>query len=384
VRVLIVIDDLRRAGAQRVITQEVRALHPQHVDFHVVALARVPRPSFESDLTRLGVGVTYVAGSGLIDPRRIDALRRVIARIEPDLVHTHLTYANILGAPAATLVGRPIVASLHNVDTNQTRFAHVKRCLEGRILRRWATRIVVVCAATRQPISRNFDVPIQRTVVVPNGVAPSSIRLPRRFDRMRKRRELGAADHEQLVCTVARLEPSKGHRFLLDALGMLQSRGELGNLRLVLVGTGPEASRIRALAQGLGLADRVALLGVRLDVHQIMAASDLFVLPSLNEGLSQALLEATALGTPVVATDVGGTPDVVEPGRTGWCVPPAQPAVLAEAITDALASPSRAAEYAEAARDLVRGRFTLSAHIDQLLGVYGAVAGTQRPGAAGG
>jgi Glycosyltransferase Family 4 len=118
VRVLIVIDDLRMAGAQRVITEEVRELHPARVEFHVAALAHTREPDFAGELCRLDVPLHYIPGSGLIDPRRVFALRRLIDDVQPDLVHTHLTYANILGTLAAVLAGRPVVSSLHNVDVN--------------------------------------------------------------------------------------------------------------------------------------------------------------------------------------------------------------------------------------------------------------------------
>jgi glycosyltransferase involved in cell wall biosynthesis len=112
---------------------------------------------------------------------------------------------------------------------------------------------------------------------------------------------------------------------------------------------------------------------VREDVAEILAASDLFVLPSLNEGLSQALLEAMALSIPVVATDVGGIPDVLQSGRTGWCVSPGQPLPLANAIQQALATPALAKAYARAAHLLVTQRFSLPMHTAQLQSLYRAV-----------
>jgi glycosyltransferase involved in cell wall biosynthesis len=173
---------------------------------------------------------------------------------------------------------------------------------------------------------------------------------------------------------VGRVERSKGHRFLLQALAELRSRERGLRVRLVLIGAGPEESALRRLAESLDLTDRVALLGVRDDVAEIVAASDLFVLPSLNEGLSQAVLEAMTLGTPIVATDVGGTSDVVESGRTGWCVPPAQPVALADAIQEALGNPGTATAYADAARALVAQKFNLRLHVARLQALYAGVA----------
>jgi glycosyltransferase involved in cell wall biosynthesis len=373
-RVLIVIDDLRRAGAQRVIAQEIQELHPKRVDFHVAALAHTPEPSFAPELARRGVEVEYVPGSGLMDPRRVPALCRAINRLEPDLVHTHLTYANILGTLASVLAARPVVASLHNIDVNQCRWPVEKRRVEGLILRNWATRIVIVSAATRLPTCRSFDVPADRIVVLANAVDDSTVALPGRFDRVRKRRELGVLQDEQLLCSVGRLEPSKGHRFLLQALALFQSRTPRHRPRLVVLGGGPDEHSLRRLASRLGLDNVVSFLGVRDDACEIVAASDLFVLPSLTEGLSQALLEAMALSTPVVATNVGGTPDVLEPGRTGWRVQPAHPAALADAIQQALDQPERAQTYARAAHTLVMQGFNSATHVAGLQALYASVA----------
>jgi glycosyltransferase involved in cell wall biosynthesis len=373
-RVLLVIDDLRRAGAQRVIAQEARALHPRHVVFGVAALARQPEPSFVAELSGLGVALEYVTGAGLLDVRRVSAVARVIDRFQPDLVHTHLSYANILGTLASKQAHRPVVASLHNVDTNQQRWATPKRLLEGSVLSRWAARIVVVSEAGGPPTPPRFGVPLDRTVVLPNAVDRATADLPGTYDRARERSELGLSRDERLLCTVGRLERSKGHRFLLQALAELRSRERGLRVRLVLIGAGPEESALRRLAESLDLTDRVALLGVRDDVAEIVAASDLFVLPSLNEGLSQAVLEAMTLGTPIVATDVGGTSDVVESGRTGWCVPPAQPVALADAIQEALGNPGTATAYADAARALVAQKFNLRLHVARLQALYAGVA----------
>jgi glycosyltransferase involved in cell wall biosynthesis len=373
-RVLLVIDDLRRAGAQRVIAQEARALHPQYVVFQVASLAHHPEPSFVQELRAAGVTIEYVPGAGLRDLHRVSAVARMIDRFQPDLVHTHLSYANILGTLGSRQAHRPVVASLHNVDSNQQRWATPKRLLEGMVLSRWAARIVVVSASAGPATARRFGVPIDRSVVLPNAVDRASVVLPADYDRARARSTLGVSRNERLLCTVGRLERSKGHRFLLQALAELRSRQREPIVRLVLVGAGPEESALRRLAARLNVTDCVTLLGVRDDVAELVAASDLFVLPSLNEGLSQALLEAMALGIPIVATNVGGTSDVVESGRTGWLVPPAQPVALADAIQQAVENSVMATACADAARALPAQKFNLQLHVARLQALYADVA----------
>jgi glycosyltransferase involved in cell wall biosynthesis len=373
-RVVLVIDDLRIAGAQRVIVQEARALHPRRAVFHVVALAADPDPSFTFELRTLGVTVSHVPGRGLRDVHRASALAGLIRRVRPDLVHTHLTYANILGTLAARLAGRPCVATIHNVDSNQRRFAAPKRWLEGLVLRRWATRIAIVAEGTRAGVARNFGVPPDHLVALPNAIDPGTVSLPAQFDRTHMRHALGLCRGESLLCTVGRLDPSKGQAEFLRALAHLRARDPMYPFRAVIVGDGPQKDRLQRLLENLGLADRVQLLGVRRDVAEIVAASDVFVLASLNEGLSQALLEAMALGTPVVATDVGGTGDAVVAGRTGWLVPAEDPIGLATAIVQVLGDRRQATTRAAAARQLIQAQFSLTSHVARLEDLYRVVA----------
>jgi glycosyltransferase involved in cell wall biosynthesis len=373
-RVVLVIDDLRIAGAQRVIVQEARALHPRRVAFNVVALAPDPSPSFTPELLALGVDVSHLLGRGLRDVRRAGALADVIRRFSPDLVHTHLTYANILGTLAARLARRPSVASIHNIDTNQLKLPTPKRWLEGLVLRRWATRVAVVAEGARSVVAQNFGVPMERLLALPNATDPRTVRLPVGFDRAQMRHALGSTPGESLLCNVGRLDPSKGQACFLRALAEMRTRNPGYRFRALLVGDGPLKDDLRRLADDLGLADRVRLLGVRRDVAEIVAASDVFVLASLNEGLSQAMLEAMALGTPVVATDVGGTSDAVVPGRTGWLVTAADSSGLATAIEQALGDKREATARAAAARQLIERQFSLSSHMAGLEDLYRRVA----------
>ena len=378
VRVVLVIDDLRIAGAQRVIVQEARALHPHGIAFSVVALAPDPEPSFAPELAAIGVDVYHVPGRGLRDVSRMRTLADLIQRLGPDLVHTHLTYANIVGTLASRLARRPSVATIHNVDSNQLKFTGPKRWLEGRVLRRWASRVAVVAEGARIPVANTFCLPADDLLTVANGVDPYSVRLPVGYDRATVRLALGAGPDESLVCNVGRLDASKGQGHFLRALAQVLTRNPYG-VRALLIGDGPRKNDLQCLIANLELSNRVQLLGVRPDVAEIVAASDLFVLASLNEGLSQALLEAMVLGVPVVATDVGGTSDAVIPAATGWLVPPADARQLARAMEQALGDRREAMRRAAAARQLVHRRFSLAGHLAGLEDLYRGVAAVSRP-----
>ncbi|HXF74030.1 MAG TPA: glycosyltransferase, partial [Actinomycetota bacterium] len=160
--------------------------------------------------------------------------------------------------------------------------------------------------------------------------------------------DLGIPDGVPVVATVANFKIHKGHRHLLEAASIV--RRSLPEARFVLAGVGPTEPRVREQAAALGLDGSVVFAGLRDDAPRIAAASDLFVLPSEREGLPIALLEAMALGRAVVATRIGGIPEVVEEGRQGILVPPRDPAALAEAILALLGDPGRRARMGEEAR----------------------------------
>jgi glycosyltransferase involved in cell wall biosynthesis len=366
-RVLAIIDNLNVAGAQRVLAEEARAFDPRRVSLRVIALAHSSGLGIADKISACRVPVHVVAGRGLVDIRRLFRLARLIRRWRPDVVHTQLSYANIVGILAARLARRPVVASIQNVTTDQTRLDTPKRLLQGLALR-LAERTIVVAQTAVEESRRNFLLPPDRLVVIPNAIDLRRLEPPPRFDRTAKRQELGVAADAEVLCVIARLDPYKGHRYLLEAAAKLASRRPAACY--LLVGTGPVEAALRAQASTLGLEDRVHFLGIRPDVPEILAASDLFVLPSLNEGLSLAILEAMALGVPVVATAVGGAADVLVHGETGWTVRPSDPTALAQAIDQALRDPVETAARATKGREVVRREFSIVTHVARLEAIY--------------
>lgn len=367
-RVLYIVDDLRAAGAQRVVVQDACSFDAARVAAQVVVLSDRPGDTFLSDLTSRDIPVRFVTGRGLRDPVRLARLVRFIRTERPDVIFTHLAYANIIGLLAARLAGRPAIAAMHVLTADQQRWDAPKRILQSIILRLCAQRIVVVARSALEETRRMFHLPAEKLVVLPNVVDIDRLALPDGFDRAEKRQHLGAAPGETVICTVARLEQSKGQHILLRAAAALAPR--FPAVRYLFAGTGPQQPSLQEQAASAGLANRVSFLGTRRDVPEILAASDLFVLPSLSEVLPLALLEAMALAKPVVATCVGGVPDVVTPGETGWLVPPGAPEALAVAIADALADPQRAAAYGVQARNLMLERCTPAAHVSGLEAIF--------------
>jgi glycosyltransferase involved in cell wall biosynthesis len=214
-----------------------------------------------------------------------------------------------------------------------------------------ADRVTCVSQQVADFVAREVGIPSEETVVIPNGVDLH------RFDRLpakqEVRRTLGLPNDELLVGTVTRLNPVKRLDVLLRAVAALEG------VHTVIVGDGPERRQLEAMADQLGLADRVHLVGHQQDVRPWLAALGVFVLSSDWEGMSNALLEAMAAGLPIVATAVGGVPEVVVDDATGLLVPPGDPNALAEAITRLLRDPDLRRTMGQAGRARVVQHFSI-------------------------
>ncbi len=195
-------------------------------------------------------------------------------------------------------------------------------------------------------------------------------------DRSEAQRALGLpAGAPTLVC-VASLTEQKGQGYLLEAMRAIRS--ELPEARLILVGRDRGKTDLAALAREKGLGESVIFLGARDDIPLVMAASDVSVLPSLREGLPMSLLESAAASLPVVATDVGGIPEVVEDGRGGILVPPREPGPLAEAVLTLLRDPERRRSMGEAARERVEREFDVRVMTARIQDLYTSLYAASR------
>jgi glycosyltransferase involved in cell wall biosynthesis len=281
------------------------------------------------------------------------------------LLHTHtLAAANVLSRLASPV---PVVAHLHIENHFRAPTEPLLRRLDSWTARRCA-RLVAVSEDTRRAYERQ-GYPPGRIEVVYNGVEVASGAADGDL-----RAELGVPDGAPLVGEVARLCEVKGQRELIEALATVPEA------RLVLVGAdleqdGAYLARLRREAERLGVRDRVVFAGQRDDVERILSALDVLVLPSWTEGLPLAVLEAMAHGRPVVATPVGGTPELVADGETGVLVPPRDPAALAAALRRLLGDPELRRRMGEAGYRRAAERFSAEATTRRMLEIYDEVAG---------
>jgi len=300
-------------------------------------------------------GVEVVTVDGLvstirphIDVRAVPAVRRAVEGTGAELVHTHSSKAGVLGRLAARQAGRPAVHTVHGWSFHGEQHPAVRttyRTIERALAPKTAALIVVTPVDERIGREAGIGRPEQYHLIR-SGIA---IPAPRTAaQRASARAALGWGDGDEGLVAVGRLAPQKDPQTMVEAFAAVVAARP--QARLAVIGDGPDRAEVEAAIDRLGLGASIALLGVRTDVLDVLAGADAYLLSSRWEGLPRTVLEAVALGIPVVATDVGGVREVVDPGTSGWLVPAGDPAALGTAAAEALASPVVAAARAEAAR----------------------------------
>ncbi len=300
--------------------------------------------------------------------RRVPALVRLIHEQRVDLVHTHMFSGGTYGRAAALAARSPGIVHTH--ATLSFRERPWKTYLPEVALTTFTDRVICVSRAVRDHLARFMPIHRDRLIVIPNGLSAEAFAPA--VDR-----PIGFRAPPQIV-GVGRLEPVKGFDVLIRALGELARHGVAFRARLA--GDGSERAALVALARSVGVAEQVEFLGHRDDVAAILAEADLFVAPSHREGLSNAVLEAMGAALPIVATRVGGNPELLD--AIGGLVPPADPAAMAAEIRSTLADPVAARARGAAARAEIERNYTLAGVVARHEELYAAVLARRRRGGA--
>jgi len=334
---------------------------------------------FAREVRRRGLPVTVIPLRHLVAPGALWALARHFRRARPDLVHTAGARASFYGRVAARLAGvRAVVSSVHMSITDYE-VSRPRRALYLALDRASAPiagRIIATSDAVARELVRSGQAPASKVVTIPNRPDPRDLVPVRARDVVRE--DLGAGAGDALIGVIARLTPQKGTADFLDAVARLGAMGARPSWRVAIVGDGPERGDLEARARRLGIAGRCVFTGTRTDLGDLLAALDLLVVPSWSEGLPYLVLEAMLAGTPLVATAVGGIPEVVTDGVHGVLVPPRAPEKLAAAIAAGLDDRAGTRARADAARRHAVQSLSLDAMLRAVDAVYDAVLAEAR------
>ncbi|MDI3480563.1 MAG: hypothetical protein PWQ97_218 [Tepidanaerobacteraceae bacterium] len=354
-KVLHILTDTNIGGAGRYFLNLVSAWNFKRYEL----MAACPAGGkLESQLRKAGIKVFAISGGeSSMKLTHIKEIRDIILAEKVDIVHTHASFA---GRIAGRLSGCKVVLTRHGLGTGRS--GMVKRVATSIISRIFTDCIIAISRAVKINLIES-GVPADMIKIVYNGIDLS------KFNGVKPRlkRELGLGDGP-IIGIVARLVPEKGYEYALFSMARVLKR--FPNALMVIVGDGPLRQKLKDMVDELQIMRNVIFLGYQENVEGLVADFDVFILPSVSEGMGLALLEAMALGKPVVATEAGGIPEVVKNGVNGLLVPPKDEGSLAEAIITILTSGQKAFSLGQAAKTTVFEKFSAKTMAEKTMEIY--------------
>jgi glycosyltransferase involved in cell wall biosynthesis len=374
-RVLLFTDSDAYAGTERHILDLAGSLPAQGVGVGIAC----PSPSpLAERAASMGVPVTTIAKNGLLDQPALKSLRSLFKQNAIDVIHVHNGRTAMLAAVAHRMARRGhCVSTQHFITPSRVNRTGIKAVL-SRMAHGWVSRhtdrFIAISRAVERGMAERDDGHPGRIFIIPNGIADFDAKSIVPSSKIRQ--ELGIGPQTPLVVSATRLASEKAVDSLIDA--MAQLRTSHPTACCAIAGEGAERAALANRIEHLGLGDSVRLLGFRNDVASIIAAGDVFVLPSVNEPFGLVLLEAMALSKPVVSTAAGGPLEIVEEASTGLLVSPRRPDALADAIGRLLSDRPAAQEMGRRGRLHFEKHYTAGAMAAATAAVYRrAVAGDE-------
>jgi len=378
---------LGAGGAERSLSELLPYLERGGVRPSVVCL-RHAGEGVETASVDQGAEIRFLSRSGWMSRAR--ALRSLVSRDRPDLVHTTIFEADVVGRVACINTSVPVMTSLVNTSYDPVRLQdpnvrawklQAVRQVDGLTARRYTTHFHAISQAVKGSAVRDLRIDPDRISVIERGRDPERLGRPSVRRRAQARAALGVGQDDLVLTMVGRQEFQKGQWILLESVTSLLPTEP--DLRLLVAGRSGNASpRLRTAMDSTSLNGQVRFLGHREDVPEILAASDVFVFPSLYEGLGGALIEAMALGLPIVASDLPAIREVIEPDGNALLVPPGSPRDLSAALTALIEDEGRRKAMGMRSREIFLERFTLERSAARMLELFRRVAAEGRHRAA--
>jgi glycosyltransferase involved in cell wall biosynthesis len=351
-------------GAERAARDLLAELDPERFE-RVLFVSRPPQDHAGeravADLRQRGVAVHFLRRRFRYDPIAWWPLLRALRRERVDVLHTHSFGPNAWGSLIGRLARVPVVIA-HEHNWAFTGHA-IRPVIDRELIARFASAVLVVSGEARRRMIEVERIPPDRLILRPNGIRP----LPS-GDGRAMRAELGIGADDAVIGTVCMIRSEKALDVLLRAAAILTT--DFSGLRVLIVGDGPDRPRVEALTNQLGLEGRVLVTGHRADVPDLLAAMDVAVLSSDYEGSPLSILEFMDAGKPIVATRVGGVPDLIEDRVHGVLVPPRDEAALAAAVGGVLRDLDGGRKMGARARDRCRREFSLDRTVENLEELY--------------
>jgi glycosyltransferase involved in cell wall biosynthesis len=356
VNVLHIYQNSKVGGIQQQLVSLLRAYDREILNPTVCCFG--PKREIGGEIEKLGIEIVALNRTrySKFTPGIVRDIYRLIKDRDIHVLRTHKYRANLYGRLAGWLAGVPVViSSEHNIYREKEK--RLYRRIINKVLSGCTDKVIAVSEAVENDMLAYDGISPSKIMVIYNGVDMERFSPERKYFNIR--REFSIDDDSVVVGFIGRLVHNKGLEYLLMAFGQVKQRHH--DTKLIIVGDGSLMQELKGKARDLGIGDSVVFTGLRRDVPDLLASMDVFVMPSVKEGLGNSILEAMVMRKPVVATDVGGIPEIVQNGRTGLVVPPARHSALAEAIMTLITDRRLAAEFGEAAEGFIREGFSIKA-----------------------
>jgi len=373
INLLHIVNGFAIGGGELKLLELVKNLVEKRADKYNVTVCSVGQGgTLQPEFEKLGIKVFVIQKKHKFDISQVFKVRRIIRQEKIDLVQTTLFYADVIGTLAAKLAGVDAVISWdtvsHPPDSFETRLRHK---LFYQFCMRFVKKIVAVSEGVKRYLMEERKIDSGKIDIIHYGIDLSLFNSRNGFLDKSKRIELGIPDNKIVIGTVARLEVQKGHRYLIEAAPKIIDK--FSDVVFVFAGDGTLRQELEEQVNELGLQEYFRFLGFRKDVKELLFAFDVFVLPSLFEGLPNVILEAMASGRPVVATAVDGTPEIIENNKNGLLVSSKSPNALSQAILSLLEKNGKAQKIGEMARLRVEEKFSFDMQFQKFEEIYNEV-----------
>lgn len=367
VKLCFIIAELGSGGAERQLLALVQGLNPGEFEVHICVLTEVL--DLVPELINAGAKVICFHKKRRVDLLMLTSLYAYLRRCRFDIVQTILSTANLWGRIGAIAAKIPvIIVSERNVEDWKSSLW----LLSDRMLACGTTLILANSRAVQDFVVRTTGISPSRCKLIYNGIDLNrfqpELQAKHEGEIMRLREQLEIAGGNPVIGTIGRLMEQKDHDTFLHACRLLSN--EVPDCRFIIVGDGPELGRLQMLARDLRLDDRVKFTGHLEAVEHIIPLFDVFALSSIREGFANVILEAMALGKPVVASDAGGNAEAVVHGETGYIVPPESPEALSQALLGLLRDRAKAKRMGLEGRKRVESCYEMAKMVESTVEIY--------------
>lgn len=368
-KIIWLIDGLGPGGAEQLMITLLSCFDTERYEMRVCALQDRGSNIITHRLEQLGIPVDFVYIKHLRDPLNIFRILAYLQKHKPNVVHTQLEFSDTLGNIAAKLLGIPSVSTVHTIETQAIRTrAFWRQQIRFFALRSFCTRVIAVSDKTRTHHIQHGKFSPNKIITMYNGIDLEKFQVVNSLNTKKTRQALNLPDKGTIICTVAVLREQKGIQFMIDALPIILE--QFPDVNYLVVGDGQYGIRLKSLAVSRGVEERVVFAGHRTDIPEILMLSDVFVLPTLGDALPTVLIEAMAAKKPIIASDVGGVPEIITDEVTGLLIPPANPSNLATACLEILKNENLAKKLTQNAYKSVQQKFNVLSQVKQLSDLY--------------